>query len=485
MSPNRHPNPNASEADFHPPPSSWGFAVFGNPLVQVLRFFSKIVLAWFLSPAIFGDVFLAGMLATAISLLAIWGLDDACVFAPRLDQTIWRRLRRFHLWTGLGGSALAAALGWSLLGVWPETGRYLLFLAPMIALAMQAVLPSARLIRARQYRRTFTVEVGSTCAMVAAILISAGLGLEAWSLVVGWYANAATALALSHVQLSHAPLDKTETEVQKLDDRVLSRGFDLALSNLTVMLGQKVESFATRIFLGRAFLGRLEFSWQVSQPTPEFTEQVAERLLMPGFGTAAAETKIQRSEAAFRLVMGTLLPFHLLAAFVIHDLAPQVLPDAWRATGPLIALLVGAAGFRSLEVVAITLLKAQSRSRSVLVLSWLRLALVLFAVTLSLNFGLLALVIGAVIARFASAVIAVRVARNALREATGLELASSDWGLRRLLLAAIVPIAAYLGLSGLDSWRPGIIIGVGIASWWIAGRLSHHPSLRTEIESLR
>src|SRR5262245_38818777 len=77
-------------------PRGMRFAVLAHPTVQLVRFGTKIVLARFVGHALFGEVMFSGLMVQLASIIALVGLDDATIFAKKIDAVFWGRLRRVH-----------------------------------------------------------------------------------------------------------------------------------------------------------------------------------------------------------------------------------------------------------------------------------------------------------------------------------------------------------------------------------------------------
>lgn len=452
-----------------------GLALLSHPTVQGVRFGTKLALAWFLTPALFGEAMLAGSLAFAAGHLALLGLDEAWLAARRPGPGLFAALAAVHRRTGLTAAALLALAG-LLLRLAPDQallGALLLALAPMVALANRAVLPTALLVRAQRHDLLLLQDLAAVLAFAAATLGAAALGAGPWCLVAGWYANAlVTVVVAGRLSRDHrpaAPVDGPE------DDPVSLRRFgrQLAAADLTDFAGERLDGLVVGFGLGRAALGLYEQAGHVAGTLVQYGRQLAERTLQPLLAARRREEQLSPADGAaptlgpasgqaLRQVLLLLLPAHVVLAEVAPELVTW-LPPSWHGTGGPLAALALAAGLRCVELAALTALKAGDHGLTVARLGLVRLVLLGAALVLSLRTGdLLQLALAVAAVRGAAALLAVALAAGRV----GLAV---PW-------KALVLFAAWLGLQALQPEGPAPLLplawalGTGLALRLVADR---------------
>lgn len=476
-SPSPRPADPARVAPIPPRPSEVPFALLAHPVVQVLRFLTKAALAWFLAAEELGDAMAVGLFAFLAQHLSLFGLDDAVVFAPRLTLGLWRALRRFLNLTGAVLTVAVAASGLllaPLMGA-PELKVLALVLAPTVWIGNLAVLPNALLVRQRRFRAVFTIDLCSVAAFAVVTLALSASGAGAWSLVGGWYANAALAVVSSHV-LARGSLPAESGESAETR-RTLRYGAHLMGASLLGFGGERLDSFAIGIGIGRAALGLYEWALQLSQFAVQYASNLSERFLFPTLARDRrnAPSAMARSfREAIRLCNTFVLPLHVAMSVAAVPFVRGFLPRDWLPAGRLLSVLALAAAWRSLDVVSLAALKAAGRSAAVLRLSAIRLGLLAVAVALTVWTGdILALALGVLAARSLGALLTLTAAgRLPEIQADGVRRVSSA-GLPCFLAwcAAYLPAAWIIGASLADSPRLQLAATVSAAlAVWLALR---------------
>lgn len=452
------------------------FAVLAHPAVQAVRFSTKLALAWLLAPEAYGEAVLAGGLAFAAGHMALLGLDEAWVHARRPGPRLLAHLSRVHVMSGVGMAALTAAAG-ALLATLREDGQLgvmLMALAPMVALANLAVLPTARLTRERDWRRLFGLDVGAVLALSITTLGAAALGFGGWSLLVGWYANALVTLFLSRRAARAHPLADVPPDQEDDPTKTLRFGRHLFGAQMSAFLGDWMGRFVVGFGLGNAAVGLYAQAKDIGTVLVTWTQNLSERALYPTLSAHHREQALLPSYAtALRVGLAWLLPAHLALALLSMPLVALVFPENWQAVGPVLGIMALAAGSRCLDVIAATTLKAGDLSRSVAALGALRLALMLVALSVAVVRGeLLAVAVAVLVVHTLSAAVTLWRTRTQIG-------ATADPAVRAALRATILLFlvggpAVHL-LMGELSDQPLLALPCGALSFsvlWVLSRLA-------------
>jgi len=477
-------------------PAGLRFAVLGPPAIQLVRFLTKIALAWFVLPGEFGEALLAGLVLYGVAHAAALGLDEAWIFTREWSRACWRRLRRLHQLAGASCALVTAALALALRGAhgYPELSGLLLALAPMAWSANLSVLPMAALTRQRAYRDLFRLELAGVSSYAAVLLVAAALGAGPWSYVLGLHANALVmALLGRRLAAAHLPPDRVDDlgDAGGADRGASTVRYGAHLCGATVLgfFVEKLDSLAIAAFLGRVALGLYELALHASSVALNYATGLSERVLFP---TLAAQRRsdedLGRSYLeVLRSTVVFLVPLHMVLALVAAPLADILFPGSYGGAAILLSLLAPAAGARCLEVVCITALKAHGASAQVLRLGLVRLALLLGGLAIALPRGLSAVAWAVLATRVAAAAAALVLAQRALRPRApaGRSLARAF----AFLGAFVASLGA--GVLGVHSLAlgapPALVLDLALAAllWLLARSLVDGRALREERRSLR
>lgn len=434
------------------------YALLIHPTVQAVRFGTKLSLTWLLSQEAFGESVLAGSLAFLGGHLALLGLDEAWIHARRPGPRLLAALTATHRKAGalVGLATVLAGVALALLQSSPRLGWLLASLGPMVALANLAVLPTARLVRERDFRRLFAVDLGAVLSLAVVTLGAAALGAGSFALVAGWYANAgATWLGASRAVRAHAlPQLRADEE----DDEAQTRRYGKHLfgASLCGFLGLRMDGWAVGFGPGPAALGLYEQAQHVGTLMLTWSQQFGDRALFPALSARQRAQHLAPALATLlRAGLAWLLPAHLVLAVLAAPLVALIFPADWAGIAGLLPLLAWAAGARCLDDLCTTTLKAADRSSTVARLGVVRVLLLGLALALALpGSSVQTLALAVVIVRLVTALLALQLACRAvpLPRRSGvvpaalscaLFAAAAEFGLRPWLEAqALAPLAA-------------------------------------------
>ncbi len=458
------------------------FALLGHPTVQGVRFLTKAGLVWFLTREELGTAMLAGLFVFLGQHAALFGMDEAVVQARVVNRRLMRAVTRFQHAASIVVVLIVAGIAWGLgtIRSEPDLVHLTVALAPAIWLGNLSVLPTALLLRARAFRSVFRIDVASVLAFSFATCASAWLGAGPWSLVVGWYANACAALFVAQNELRHLPPPPDEGEVPPGFFRY---GAELTGASLLFFGGERMDAVAVWTFLGRSALGIYEWSLHLAQFALSYASNLAERCLFPILAEEHRDGRLARALGeALRLVVVYLLPAHVMLAVLAQPLVSGFLPEEWSAASGVLAILALAAGARSIEELAYTALKAAGASRRVLGLSGVRLALLLPALGLAVERGLVAVAWAVCLVRLLGALVALALVRR--QAALWIAFPGAPRAIACMVAWAAAFVPAALFLRNLGSLQPWVLVGltglIGTVLWGVLRLAADRSALRRE-----
>lgn len=409
---NRAPLPEPLPAEPRPAgparnPGGFALAAIAYPSVQVLRFATKVVLAWFVAPSEFGEIALAGVLAFAGAHIAALGLDTAVVSASAVSRDNLMRLQRVLAGTGAGAALLVA--GGGLLsegsGRYPHLGVFLLLLAPRVLLANFAVLPTALLVRDGRYRDLFILDIGGGAAFATATIAAAALGAGPLSLVAGWYAESLLLVAISSLFVRRRSPVLAPDSGGDDPKGLLELGRRVGLAGLLGYGGERFDSLLVAGILGRAALGAYEMALHFSQMLVQHATSFTDRWFFPYLAARLRGAPERRPDWVEFLGHAAilLLPVHIALAFLAPELVRWILDPAWSDAGPVLGALALSAGIRCMGLVPLGALKAAGQGGAVLKIAALEAVAVGACVSTMAPMGLVAVAWGVLAARAVAA----------------------------------------------------------------------------------
>jgi O-antigen/teichoic acid export membrane protein len=446
------------------------FALLAHPMVQGIRFLSKVALPWFLDPAEFGEAALASAILFGVQHVAVFGLDEALVSAKTIDGTLFARMRRFQTLIGVMLAVLVACAG-LVMRNFPsqaELGTLLIAFSPMTIVANRATLPTALLVRERCYARVFAVDLTAITTFTVVAVLSAALGAGAWSLVLAWHANAIAAMISSTIFAR--PLMPAHTDGGEPLESVERRGAHFAGAAVLGYLGERADSMSIGFVLGRSILALYEQGQNLAQVMVNYAASLSERLLFPTLAMHHREGGLGRAYLqALRITLLFVLPLHVLLASLARPLVSLALPEEWHGAAELLPLLALVAAARCFDITSVTALKAAGHGRTVFHLGILRIALLVVALALSLRHDARTVAAAVLASRTVAAGVSLLLATRRLdlaaarpRAAIGaagtafllwaLAFVPGAWYLVKVLEVASVPLLAVAPLLALILW---------------------------------
>ena len=459
-------------------------ALVTHPAVQLIRFGTKAMMAWFVSVESFGDLMLAGLLFWVAFQIAWFGLDEALIWLPKLSSQTWRRLRRFQgRLSAKMTLALAALAGF--LALSPGRGDLpvlLLALSPGVLISGLAVLPTARLVRARLHREVFIIEVGAVLCLGLVTAMSAWLGAGAWAWIIGNHAAASFTLWAAERGQRSLPFD-AEDEASAVTQS-LGFGARLTGAGLLNFGADRGDGFGVGLVVGRAAMGVYELTHSCATFLLGHANHVAERCLFPTLSAEKGEDG-HAFRRAWTVGVLILVPAHLGLVGIARPVSELIFPPHFPDATLLIQLLVVVSALRTLELIAVVGLKAAGLGDAVLRLAVMRLCVVGLSLGFSLGSADLATVaMGLIAARTLTLGLSLR--------ATWSLLGRGPW---RFLLSGAFGLCAWVSvfLAGLSVVLPSIddplsrcaIALLWASLSWIGGRLAFgFAALRATLQDL-
>jgi O-antigen/teichoic acid export membrane protein len=360
-----------------------------NALRLVLQFLVFPIVAKFLGPEAYGVVALAAPFVFFLVLFGDLGLAPAMVRAKEVTREFESTVFWLCIAAGLllgGGLALAAYPLGHLLGH-PEIAPILLGFCPLFLLVTAAVVPSAKIQRARRFKSAAAIDVTTALAGITTAIFGAVSGWGAWSLVAQqlalWLCRLGLMLAIS----GFVPLPVCRYSLVKT-----STGFGAGVVGSSVIgfFTANLHNLFIGTFLGTTPLGFYAIAFQIVNIPTQVLGAIQYSLFPAisnahGGGNNTALTKTYLSAAQAILLIGA--PVMAGLALTADQLVAVLLGDSWSTVGGLIRLLTPFGFLQALSVVNTSLLLGIGQSGLEFRMASLRAACVAAGIVIGLSWG--------------------------------------------------------------------------------------------------
>lgn len=318
-------------------------------VLQLLAILKVLILARILSPVDFGLMAIAATVLTTIESVTITGVDLNLV---RKRESISEYIDTAWTISIIRGIILAILL-------FAGSGYIAAFFHSPESLGMLRTIGMVFVLRGftNSYIVYFSkqLEIKNQIALNAAeilfdVIISITFSLiyrNAWGLVFGFLAAAAARAVISF--LLHSEKPKLCFDRCKILE--LSRfGKFVWGTNIAVFAGNKLDSIIIGKLLDAGSLGFYQMAQKLTEPLSKEIGSVMAQVLFPAY--SLMQDDHARLQGAYlrtvKILFSIFLPMTLFFVLYSHQIIPLILGEKWRATIPVIQLLMAAGLFRSM-----------------------------------------------------------------------------------------------------------------------------------------
>ncbi|EYF03043.1 oligosaccharide flippase family protein [Chondromyces apiculatus] len=250
-----------------------------------------------------------------------------------------------------------------------------------VVLERLSYIPDRIMIRDMRFKE---VGVRNTIGELTYTVSSVGLAMRGWggnAIVAGMLLRALVRVVITVPAVDHrewltpSPLSREKAR------RMLSFGIPLSLGSLANFGSQRWDNLVMLRLFGERVGGLYNLAWNLADiPASQVGERIGD-VLVPSFAKLEPE---RRKGALIRAVtMMSLLIFPLavgLGAVAPTVLRDTVFPPSWYDAGPLLSVLAALGVTRPLGWVIASYLQVHGRTRSIMVLEWLKVAAIILGV---------------------------------------------------------------------------------------------------------
>ncbi len=412
-----------------------------------------------LGPQAYGQVALVSPFIYFSMLFTEGGLGTCLVRADEVGSTLEGTVFSYALGLSAGLMVLFAGLGYpmGLLVHEPMFAPLLMALSGILLISSFAVVPGARLLRAKQYHWLAVSDAVSFLGSVGAVCAGLWLGWGVWSLVaqqvVLWLCKVAVLMAGAQWR----PRMRWQWNVLR---QYVHFGATLTGSSVLVFVARNLDNLLIGAFLGSQVLGYYALAFQLICLPQLILAGPVSSLLVP----AASEAQRTGGDVSPRLLkvlkltMLAVAPAMVGIAVSAPAAVPLLLGEKWLPIIPIIALLVPLGLVQTPATAMVAVLSGRGRAGVILRQTGIAAAIIVAGILGGLAFGSVeAVALGVSVAAVANSVLWLRLAEKEkvvpLREAVtvmaapvaaSLVMAAGVVALQWFTLTALAPLGAFL-----------------------------------------
>jgi O-antigen/teichoic acid export membrane protein len=413
------------------------------------QFVVLLVLARLATPADFGTIALLGVVVGVAVVVADAGLTTALLQAPDvsvddLDTAFWTTVATGSTLTLVGAvlaGPLAAAFGR------PGLGGVAAVLSLSVLGSAVGLVPTAVLVRRAAFPRLLVAGGIATTTGGAAGIAVAASGRPLWGLAVLAVVVPAVAGALALAVSGYRPRLRWHRESAV---RLLSAGRWVLAANVLDAVFLRVQVVVLGALFGPAALGRYQRADSTQQTAADATSTVVGRVALPLLARSSHRPDLVRAGylTGVRSVTAVNAPVMALLAALATPLLVTAFGPQWAQAGPLLAVLALAGALWPVHAMALNLLYAVSRNRTVFRIDVVKKVLALSLLAVGATVGVAGVAWAQVV--FGGAALVVN--GLAVRAAVGLGLGEQ---VRSLLAPLGVAVVVGVGVHLLSrAWSP-------------------------------
>ncbi|MFT3802042.1 MAG: lipopolysaccharide biosynthesis protein [Burkholderiaceae bacterium] len=440
---------------------------------SLIQLTAVMVLARLLTPAEYGLMALANIVAGLAYSLRDFGTTPAVIRRPTLDPSFESAVFWLNLTVGVVLSLLVLASAWPLTRYFdaPDLSGVLVWLSPLFLVGSLSILPQAKLERAARFRQLAIIEV---VAAAAGALVAIGMAL--------WGAG-----VYSLVMQAHLPVWITSACLLVVSDRtrprtaglggamreLLQTSVPMTLYAILTQLRAGIDSFVIGRLFGAHWLGSYSVASKVALTPMANLSAVCGRAALPSYSAALQDTARLREMYLRSIRLVAFISFPAMATLwtfrqVFADLA---LGSQWSDAVPILAWLAPIGALGGLEAPTASVLIAQGRARVLSRLTLLAAILVGLGLVVGGQFGISPMMGGLFVATLISVSVSMVMAGRAL----GLRLSAPFVALLPSLLLAVVSVLVMKmvenQLVGMPLLlRVALSLAAGVAAYFVLAR---------------
>jgi O-antigen/teichoic acid export membrane protein len=456
--------------------TAWGFiwnfsAYFLGKLVVLI---TTSILARLLAKSDFGLVAVAVVAINYLSVLKDLGLGVALIQRKGDVREAANTVFTINLLIGLVLSAIIIPLAPFVAAYFrdPQVTPILRWMGISFVIHALSSVHINRLVRDLDYRRKLVPELGSALTKGVVSIGMAYLGYGVWALVFGQLAGAAVAVLLVWIILPWRP---RLTIDRKVAGSFLQFGASVTAIDIITQITDNIDYVIVGRMFGLVPLSIYTLAYRLPEMLLIGNLWVMGGVVFPAFSTVQDRPNELRRGflASIRLVELIAVPISLGLLIAAEPIVRVVFGDQWLEAIPILRVLAVYAWVYSLGYHAGGFYKAIGRPDILLRLSILTLIIIIPALLIGAQFGMIGVAVGHLVAvlirRVISLGLATRFVQVSLRDIFG-ELRSSFLG--ALVMAPIILAVSYLTANLSPFLQLGLIVLAGAISylgvlWWV------------------
>lgn len=369
--------------------SGAGFTFLSILLKTVITLGSMAILARLLTPADFGYVAMAAVIAELAALFGGFGLGNLLIQRPKINRlqldTVFWASAALGMLLATGVFLLSFFASW--LFKEPTTGDLLRIMCLIFAFGGLTCAQEAILFRLMRFRTEFWIQIATITMRSLTAIGFAMLGFGVWSLIVGSVAASIFSVILYAIAVPYRPRFRFHapylTSTWKVSGSYFGSGFLYYIqTNIDLLLiGRSLGSTALGFYQNARALTD-EVRGRIAMPL--------QRVLFPAFSAIQTDNpRLQTSVIkAGRLLAAVIFPIGIGLSAVAVELVPVLYGPQWLDMIPVLGMLGISAAIKGSTAIATPLYNAKNRVALAFKYNLIGTALLVAGVVIALPYGL-------------------------------------------------------------------------------------------------
>lgn len=449
----------------------------GSNVVSLAGF---VVLARMLAPSEFGMMAAVTVLVGLSRIVVDLGLSAALVQNNNITEKHYGAVFFVHLMVGLicaalmlmGSGAIENFFGMEGLS---EISRVCAWLFLLNAISF---VPLSRLEKMRQFRYVARVELYSTLLSTTLAIYLAWKGYGVWALVASFYSMSITMALLALYFSRWVP--KIFIGKKELAELWVFSRYLVAMQALNYAAGN-LDKILIGKYLGAQTLGAYRYGDRIAQLPTMLVNKIFGRVLFPAFSSYQNDKARIRYQylKAIRLVSFVTFPVLLGLSMISDHVVMTILGDKWSEMVVILPLLALSLLLTTIGVLNLNIYKALGRTKRLFKISVLFRINLIVCMFVGIQYGLVGLLIGLIVARYVNFLPALYVAGRLI----DVSLNDVSMNIYRALVSCGVMIGVLFMAENIFALLPGsfismlILMALGVASYMLVSFVFQRQTL--------
>jgi PST family polysaccharide transporter len=349
---------------------------------RALGLIGTLVVTRFVTPAEYGEVTVAAVLAMTANQISTLGVGQFIVARPQSGREVAFHATAIHIFSGVAALGVLLTVGGAL-GPWlgaPHVEAFLPGLALGTLIDRIGFVPERVLVRDLRFG---VLSAGRTAGDIGYTVASVGLAMLGWGAMAIVAGNVARAVLRTGIFVGAVErrdwIDACAPSLQTARE-LFGFGLPLSVAALSAFASRRWDNLLVSSFFGPGPTGLYNLAYNLADvPAIQVGEQVGD-VLLPSFARMDRERRRRALLRSLTLLGLVVFPLAIGLGVVAPTLVELVFDPRWHAVAPMLLLLSALSVARPVGWTIASYLQARQLPRHVMLLELFKLAALLGAV---------------------------------------------------------------------------------------------------------